>query len=231
MSKWPKKIPELTAEQLRIRDDFMKHWHEVMPNKYGIMERFNHGFPVKHAKVGGRVIEIGAGLGGHIACEDLSSQEYYAVELRQEMADVIKNRFPNVTAIVGNCENRLEFQDSYFDRAIAIHVLEHLFNLPAALAEIRRLLKPDGEFAVVIPCEGGLAYSFARRISAQRIFEKRYHMPYDWCIQSEHINMPHEIFEEIRPYFEIKKRSFFPLVIPSVEMNLAIGLILVPRQQ
>ena len=43
---------------------------------------------------------------------------------------------------------------------------------------------------VVIPCEGGLAYSLARRISAQRIFEKRYGMSYRFFIESEHINVP-----------------------------------------
>ena len=46
---------------------------------------------------------------------------------------------------------------------------------------------------VVIPCEGGLAYSLARRVSAQRIFEKRYGMSYRFFIESEHINVPREI--------------------------------------
>lgn len=230
MNKWPKQLPELTPEQRQIRDDFMKHWHEVMPGKYGVMEWFNHGFPARNSKCQGRTLEIGAGLGEHIAYEDLKDAEYYALELRPEMAETIKSRFSRVITIVGDCQKRLDFPDDHFDRIIAIHVLEHLPDLPAALKEAQRLLKPEGEFAVVIPCEGGLAYWMARRISAQRIFEKRYKMPYDWCIKSEHINEPVEIIDELEKLFAIRQKTFFPLLIPLIHANLAIGMILAPRK-
>src|ERR1039457_2567137 len=29
-SSWPKELPQLSAEQERIRDDFMRYWHEVL---------------------------------------------------------------------------------------------------------------------------------------------------------------------------------------------------------
>ncbi len=41
---------------------------------------------------------------------------------------------------------------------------------PSALDEIDRLLADGGFFQVVIPCEGSLAYSMARKISAQALF-------------------------------------------------------------
>ena len=50
---------------------------------------------------------------------------------------------------VADCQQRLPFEDGSFDRALAIHVLEHLPNLPAAVAEIHRLLKPSGRFVVL----------------------------------------------------------------------------------
>jgi len=228
-NKWPKHLPGLTLEQRRVKDDFMKYWHEVLPRKYGAIEWFNHGFPVRHAKKGGRVLEIGAGLGEHIEHEDVEKvDEYWALELRQEMADVIKKRFPYVKTIVGDCEKHLDFPDNYFDRVLAIHVLEHLPNLPAALKEVYRVLKPEGQFQVVIPCEGGFAYSLARLVSAQRIFERRYKMTYDWCIRSEHINVPSEIFEELEPLFKVTEKMFFPLFAPFVFCNLVIGLELKP---
>jgi ubiquinone/menaquinone biosynthesis C-methylase UbiE len=37
----------------------------------------------------------------------------------------------------------MPFEDGYFDRVIAIHVLEHLPDLPRALREISRLMKKD----------------------------------------------------------------------------------------
>jgi 2-polyprenyl-3-methyl-5-hydroxy-6-metoxy-1,4-benzoquinol methylase len=35
---------------------------------------------------------------------------------------------------------------------MAIHVLEHLPNLPAAVRELRRLVKEDGRLIAMIPC-------------------------------------------------------------------------------
>ena len=98
---------------------------------------------------------------------------------------------PGIQVVVGGCQERLAFPDGTFDRILAVHVLEHLPNLPTAIREMHRLIdKQRGQFEVVIPCEGGLAYSLARRISAQRFFEKRYKMPYRWLIEREHINRP-----------------------------------------
>jgi SAM-dependent methyltransferase len=233
-AKWPKTFPPLTAEQERIRDDFMHAWHEELPKKYGVIERFNHGYVVKHApREFTRTLEIGAGIGEHLAYEkldDVQRAHYVAVELRPQMAEEITRRYPGVQVCVADCQERLEFEDDHFDRVLAIHVLEHLPNLPAAVRELHRVCnKRRGCCQIVIPTEGGLAYSLARRISAQRFFEKRYKMSYRWLIEREHINVPAEILEVLAAYFTTEHRSFFPLAIPSVNLNLAIGLTLRPR--
>jgi SAM-dependent methyltransferase len=146
------------------------------------------------------------------------------------MAAEIARVHPECQVVVGDCQQRLGFADGWFDRVLAVHVLEHLPDLPAAIREMHRICKPDtGRFQVVIPCEGGLAYSVARRISAQRFFERRYKMPYKWLIERERINRPREIFDVLDERFTIEHRSLFPLRAPSIELNLAIGLTLRPR--
>jgi ubiquinone/menaquinone biosynthesis C-methylase UbiE len=232
---WPKIIPSLTPEQKAISDDFMHYWHEVLPKQYGLVDDFNHRYPVKHApRDFQRTLEIGAGLGTHLQYEKLSAgqeRNYVALELRENMAVKIRERFPRVQVVVGDCQARLDFPDGHFDRVLAIHVLEHLPNLPAALREMARLCHPEhGVMSVVIPCEGGLAYSLARRISAQRIFEKRYRQSYRWFIEREHINRPREIMEELAAHFDCVHRTWFPLRLPSVELNLCIGLTLRRRE-
>ena len=126
-AKWPKVLPPMTDEQRQISDAFMKLWHEQLPSKFGVVERFNHNFPATHSKPGfGATIEIGAGLGEHLHYEKLSQEQeasYYAVELRENMAEEIRKRFPRVKAITGDCQARLNFADGYFDRYIAVHVL------------------------------------------------------------------------------------------------------------
>lgn len=231
---WPKTFPPLTAEQLRISDDFMKHWHEVLPGRYGVVDRFNHSYPVRHAPPEFRsTLEIGAGLGEHLDYEKLTpdqSANYWAIDIRANMIEELRHRHPEVHGVVGDCQARMDFPDGHFDRILAIHVLEHLPDLPKTVAEMHRLCNPrQGRLSVVIPCEGGWAYGLARRISAQRIFERRYKQSYRWFIEREHINRPHEIKAELEPFFEITHQSYFPLLLPIVGCNLCIGLTLKPR--
>jgi SAM-dependent methyltransferase len=234
--KWPKVLPPLTAEQKEVYEDFVKRWHEILPQRYGVVERFNHSFPVRHSRPAFRAtLEIGAGLGEHLEHERLTPEQeraYCALELREAMAARIRERHPRVQAIVGDCQQRLDFPDGHFDRYIAVHVLEHLPDLPACVSEARRLLDPErGQFLAVIPCEGGLAYSLARRISAQRIFERTYGMPYAPFIAREHINRPAEIVAELGRHFTVERRRYFPLpFLPATSPNLCIGLVLAPRR-
>ena len=118
----------------------------------------------------------------------------------------------------------MPYDEDYFDRVIAIHVLEHLPNLPAAIDEIDRVLMPSGLLSVVLPCDPGLAYELARKISAERVFRAKYKMPYRWFVRREHINSPKEILQEIRRKFEIFDMAYFPLVVPVINLNLCIGL-------
>ena len=237
-AKWPKVLPPLTPEQQCINDAFMQQWHVELAGKsrYGLIERFNHNFPVRHTRPGFKTtIEIGAGLGGHLHYEHLTPEQehhYYCNEYRENMAAEIKRLHPRVQTIVGDCQLRMDFPDGFFDRYLAVHVLEHLPNLPAAIREAWRLLhKGHGQLLVVIPCEGSAAYTIARKISAQRIFEKTYGVPYSTFISREHINLPHEILAELNPYFELEQKRLFPLpFLPFVFCNLCIGLALKPRQ-
>jgi SAM-dependent methyltransferase len=233
-SKWPKVLAPLTEEQQRISDDFMKHWHEVLPKRYKFVDDFNHRYPVKHAPNDFvRTLEIGAGLGEHLDYERLSSEQaeqYVALELRPNMAQAIEQRFPNIQVVVGDCQERLPFPADSFDRVIAVHVLEHLPMLPAAISEAFRVChKAKGVLSVVIPCEGSLAYTLARRISAQRYFENRYGQSYRWFIEREHLNRPKEIMAELGRYFTITHCGFFPIRLPMLFCNLCIGLTLRPR--
>lgn len=235
-SKWPKTFPVLTEEQRHISDDFVAYWHTVLPARYSVIDEFNHTYPVRYApKDFVSTLEIGAGLGEHLRYEKLTSEQrnnYLCLDLRNNMIEVIRQSFPDVRSIVHDCQQPLPlYKDGHFDRILAIHVLEHLPNLPLTVREIYRLInKEKGIFSVVIPCEGSLAYGLARRISAQRIFEKRYNQSYDWFIKREHVNTANEILEELSRYFEVAHQRFFPFpFLPIQAPNLVIGLTLIPK--
>jgi SAM-dependent methyltransferase len=234
-AKWPKTFPPLSREQKAISDDFMKYWHEVLPRRYGIVDEFNHNYVVKTAPENfTHTLEIGAGNGEHLKYERLSQEQkgnYVAVDIRENMVAEITSQFPDIRAIVGDCQKRMDFDDGHFDRILAIHVLEHLPELPSAVKEIHRLCdKNRGILSIVIPCEGSLAYKIARKISAEQIFWDRYQQDYSWFIEREHINLPCEIFQELFPYFSLVSSRYFPLVIKAEFCNLCIGATLIPKR-
>jgi len=224
--RWPKAVPPLSPAQKFIVDDFMQYWHNVLPRRYGVVETFNHTYPLRHLPAGEmwRTLELGAGIGGHLAFEPLDRQEYHCIELREAMAQEIRRKYPSVVTVTCDCQQRIPYEDTSFDRVVVVHVLEHLPDLPAAVAEVERVLKPGGLFAVVLPCDPGIAYEVARKISAERLFKAKYRMPYGWLIRREHINSRAEILHVMKGKFEIFDMAYFPLQLPIVNLNLCIGV-------
>lgn len=228
-------LPPLTAEQERISNEFMRAWHEELPQRYSIVERFNHGYPVAASDFPFiSTLEIGAGLGEHLRYEHLSDEQlrnYVAVDLRANMIEALRAAFPRVRALQADCQQPMDVAAGSIDRILAIHVLEHLPNLPAAITELHRVCaKPSGRLIVVIPCEGGLAYSLARKISAERFYRRRFGGSYKWLYSREHINLPREVLTELDRCFAVERRSYFPLsFLPIATFNLCIGLRLKPR--
>jgi SAM-dependent methyltransferase len=194
-----------------------------------MIEAFNHGFIAKlRVPDRCRTLEVGAGLGSHIQFEDLQRQSYHCLEYREALCRQLTRQLPQGRVVCGDIELRQPWPDGFFNRIIAIHVLEHLRNLPAALREVRRLLTPGGCFDVVLPCEGGLAYSVARKISAERLFRRHFRMDYTPIIRNEHVSTLAEIEAELARDFAVERRSFFPLRIPIRAWNLCVGLRLRP---
>ena len=154
-------------------------------------------------------------------------QYYHIVELRKNMIDEIGKNYSGVKIYKSNIEKKMNFKNNFFDRIHTVHVLEHLKNLPNAIAQTNRSLANHGIFQVVLPCDPGFLSSIARKISAEKFFKKKYNMDYNWFIDREHINSPEEIFFCLKNFFKIINIKYFPFnFIPFKDVNLAIGLTL-----
>jgi SAM-dependent methyltransferase len=230
--RWPKQPPPLTPEQQRAREGFVKLWHQRLPRKYSAIESFNHGSVARMPIAPGtRTLEIGAGLGAHSKFEDLSKQDYHVLEYREAFCVELRKVFPADHVHCADIQQRQPWPDGFFDRIVAIHVLEHLPNLPIALDEIRRLLSPNGSFDIVLPCEGGFAYSIARRVSAERLFRRHFHMDYTPIVRNEHVSTLDEIEFELRERFTTTSGAYFPLKVPILTINLVVAYRCTPRRE
>lgn len=228
--RFPKKIQKLSLKKKNISNSFMKLWHQKL-KKFTLIENFNHNYVAKFnivLKKNIKTLEIGAGIGNHLHYEKMLNKNYYCIEILNNMIQEIKKKFPQVTCIKGDIQKKTNFDNNYFDKIHAIHVLEHLPNLPKCIDEVYRLIKPNGIFQVVIPCDPGFLYSIARKISAERIFKKKFKIDYKWFIEREHINTPEEILFLIKNKFKIIDKKYFPFLVPSINFNLCLGLTLKP---
>lgn len=224
---WPKSRSTLSEEQEAIAADWAKYFlGTVRTSRFDRISRFDHQFSASSATDGLRTLEIGAGAGTHVPFEP--SGDYIALDRSDDLAPEIPRR-ERLSVVLADCEEGLPWRDNSFDRVLAIHVLEHLYNLPAATREVARVLRPDGLFVVVIPCEGGALYSAGRHFTTKRLFEQRYGVPYDWLIRFDHCNYATEIIELLSQGFRIRRSHFFPLRLHSVNLNLVIGFELTLR--
>lgn len=223
-TQWPKTPPPLTEEQKVAREKYMQLWHENLPNRYKAIERFNHGWVSALPRPPGcRTLEIGAGLGAHMKWEELKDQEYFCLEMRESFCNQLASTMPRERVICADIQKGGSFADQSFDRIVAIHVLEHLLNLPLALNEIKRLLRPEGFFDIVIPCEGGLAHSLARKLTAERLFRNNFNMDFTPIRKNEHVSEFPEIYELLMEKFQVEKSRYFPLLIPLYQFNFCVG--------
>ena len=52
-------------------------------------------------------------------------KNYYAMDIRQNLLQIISKEHPEINTILGDCEKKINFENNFFDRVIAIHILEH----------------------------------------------------------------------------------------------------------
>ena len=120
----------------------------------------------------GRVIEVGAGNGLNFGCYPATVTEVVAIEPEHALRRLaekaaVSARIP-VTVIDGVAES-LPAEDGEFDAGVASLVLCSVGDLPGALAELHRVIRPGGElrfYEHVAAEEGSTASRFQRVMDA-----------------------------------------------------------------
>lgn len=190
---------------------FLKKSHEWSESSFGEDVHFS------------KVLEVGAGTGMHIKYVRHSFDEYFLTDLNPPLMDriVISSSLRASGKIVVSPEDAtsLSFPDNTFDRVIAAHVLEHLYQPHLVLQEWIRVLKPGGVLTLVLPCDPGVLWRLGRFAVARKKFIEA-GLLYDYWMAREHVNPINNLVSFVRHYFGDIREEWLPMRIPSIDLNL-----------
>lgn len=139
--------------------DRLREANEPLPTSYEIHEyaRFS----------GQRVLDVGCGNGYVLSKYAAEGAEPFGIDITTTAVDVSRRRFELLglkgSFAVGSAE-RLPYPDSSFDCVCSMGVLHHTPDTPGAVAEIHRVLKPDGHLIVMLYHRGSAFYRWTLRL-------------------------------------------------------------------
>lgn len=113
-------------------------------------------------RLGGRILDFGCGSKPYESLF-VNASSYIGVDVQVSGHDHRKSRID-----VFYDGTTLPFPDDQFDSVVCFEVLEHVFNIDVLITEIRRVLKPGGQFLMSLPFawdEHEIPYDFARYTS------------------------------------------------------------------
>lgn len=114
-----------------------------------------------HKAAGKDVLEIGLGIGADATRWATHARSYTGVDLTAEAVAATKMHFGHLglkgTVLQGNAE-ALQLQDNSFDIVYSHGVLHHTHNIENTFREIHRVLRPGGQFIVMLYSKGSFNY-------------------------------------------------------------------------
>lgn len=158
-------------------------------------------------------LEIGAGNLNHYKYLINKNEKYYAIEPEKWFYENTSLYKDNKINIYNNFNELAD--DMKFDRIFSIMVLEHVLDLPEFIKKSKDLLKKNGIFQAVVPCEGELAWYLGWRFGTGIPFYMKHKKDWGKIIKYEHVNNLKEITAIVKYYFgniEII-RSPFPFLL------------------
>lgn len=138
-------------------EEFFKEYTEL---RYKKTHHLNEVIDWAGAK-GKKLLEVGLGIGADAVRWAKNGADYSGIDLTEEAAGATQKHFRlyglKGSIAQGNAEN-IAFEDESFDMAYSHGVLHHTENIHNTFSEIHRVLKPNGEFIVMLYAKGSFNY-------------------------------------------------------------------------
>jgi len=99
---------------------------------------------------GSRILEVGCGGGALLAFLAEKGHDAVGLDISEEAVGLAARAAPTCRVVQADA-GVLPFEDACFDRLLSHHLVEHLEDLPVALADWHRVLAPGGIMAACTP--------------------------------------------------------------------------------
>jgi arsenite methyltransferase len=167
---------------------------------------------------GERVLDIGSGPGllaydiatlvgrdGHVCGIDIS--EAMLTMSRKRCADLRWAEFQRADA------TNLPYPDDSFDAAVSTQVYEYVTDIPVALAELYRVVRPGGRAAILDTDYGSLVIHTEDEARMERVLSA-------WNEHFVHAGLPRTLSRQLRDAgFTIRQRAVIPMFNPEYNEN------------
>ena len=148
-----------SPEYFREADRILFEWNQPCHNAAGPFGRL---FPYERYR-GRRVLEVGCGQGGMAALWAERGAQLTAVDLNPDAIAATRERFSQrgLTGEIRQVDARsLPFDDGTFEYAYSWGVLHHSPDLARSVDELMRVLRPGGEFGIMLYNRHSILYGY-----------------------------------------------------------------------
>ena len=170
-----------------------------------------------------KVLEIGAGNKPHLQFITHEFDNYYVLETSRTTLPYYKKYKKKVILKYYNGK-KIPFKNSFFDRIIISHTLEHINYPEEFISQMMSKLKKNGVLSISLPTDPGLMWRLGRLLI--KLFKKNKtlkvtNLQYDYINSIEHVNSIYNLINIIR--YNYKKKiveNFIPFKIKLADLNL-----------
>lgn len=194
-----------------LQSALMRASHRLVERRFQKCEHFS------------KVLEIGAGTGEHLRYVRHDFDQYVLTDRDEKTLEVAKRKLITKlnNKLLFEMQNgeKLSYANDSFDRLIATHVLEHIYQPHLAIKEWARVVKHGGILSVLIPTDPGIAWRMGRHLGPRKKAIAQ-GIAYDYVMAREHVNSCNNLIALLRHYFPNRTEAWWPFPIPSIDLNL-----------
>jgi 2-polyprenyl-3-methyl-5-hydroxy-6-metoxy-1,4-benzoquinol methylase len=140
---------------MNLTEFYERYWQhpETAPEQGQLVEQRKRMLraALTNARPGAQVLDCGCGNGVFTAFLCELGFDAVGIDISGTAIGYARQEFPAIRFEVASLEEGLPFKNEEFDAVWCTEVLEHLFNVEAALTEINRVLCSSGKLVLTTP--------------------------------------------------------------------------------